>query len=296
VRCTGTTSNGASATIDVLIGSTPMPAMTVDGPLTISGGPSLLGPCGGAHANGALTLGGGTMTSSGPITSSSTVSGSVSVVDASGNPVTPQANRPLMEVPSFTTSEFCNNATYDLRADGTILTRATGAVATAIVSAINGWRRTGSSPVVWSASGPSVVGGTYCVSGNIVLSGNVGSSGSPLSISLIAIGGSVGISGNPFIKPALVDVLVVADGDVSLAGNASVANENYEGTVYAGAQCYFSGTARTDGQIICKNGAQPINATDYVTTTTVAGTPEITYSCGSTLARRKILQWIQVSN
>ena len=296
LRCTGTTTSGASATVDVLIGSTTMPAMTVDGPLTISGNPELLGACGGAHANGTLNLGGGTVTSSGPVSTSGSVMGSGNVVDTTGALISPRANQPTVDVPSFTTSEFCANADYDLRADGTIYTRATGSVVTAIASAVNGWQRTSSSPVKWSSGGPGTVGGTYCVYGNVIISGNTGSPGSPIPMSLIAVGGSVSISGGPYLKPALEDVLVVADGDVSLAGTSSSGYENYEGTVYAGAQCYIAGTANFDSPIICKNGSQPAGAIDYATTTTITGSPTISYACGSTLARRKILQWIQVSN
>ena len=297
LRCTGTTTSGASATVDVLIGSTIMPAMTVDGPLTISGNPDLLGAGGGAHSNGTLNLGGGTVTSSGPISSSGSVMGSGNVVDTTGALVSPRANQPTVEVPTFTTSEFCANADYDLRSDGTIYTRATGSVVTAITSAVNGWqRKTSPSPARWYGGGPATVGGTYCVSGNVEISGNTGSPGSPIALTLIAVGGSVSISGGPYLKPALEDVLVIADGDVALSGTSSSGYDNYEGTVYAGAQCYLSGTAAFDSQIICKNGSQPAGAIDYATTTTISGSPTITYACGSTLARRKILQWIQVSN
>ena len=297
MRCIGTTTNGASAQVDVIFGATPMPAMVVDGSLNMQGGPELLGACGGAHANVNLTITGGTVTSSGTLTATGSAGGAGSAVNASGTPISPAGSQMAIEVPSMSSAEFCGFADYELRADGTILHRASGATwtATSSGSAMFGWYRSSSSPVTWSGSG-AIGSGRWCVVGNADVSGNSGTAAFPLAISVFATG-SVRVSGNPFMVPDYEDVLIVADGDVWVAGNSSPSNENFEGVIYAGAQCRVGGTARINGQLMCKNNAQPANAIEHqVGASLVEGSPEIVYSCGTTLTRRKILEWIQVSN
>lgn len=293
MRCTGTTTDGASAVIDVVFGATPMPAVAVDSALIISGNPSVVGACGGVHANQHLTLS-GTTTSSGSITASGSVLGSGGVVSTTGSTITPQANQERIEIPTMSPGEFCVNADYDMRADGNVYVRGTGALIDATSTPYNGWKRSSASPVKWDVTGGSLVGGTFCVTGNVVLSGNPGSPGSPLPLTIYATG-SVEISGNPYLTPDTDDVMIVAAGDVSISGNPS-AGYSYEGSIYAGAQCKISGNPTVAGQVICKSGPQPAGAIEIVSVSEISGNPVITYGCGSTLTRRKILEWIQVSN
>ena len=49
------------------------------------------------------------------------------------------------------------------------------------------------------------MGGTYCIYCNAIISGNTGSPGSPIPMTLVAVGGSVSISGGPYLKPAHCD-------------------------------------------------------------------------------------------
>ena len=293
MRCTGTTTTGASASIDVVIGSTPMPAMAVDGPLDLAADASIVGSCGGVHTNGDLTLD-GDITTTGTVTSSGAITGSGSATTPSGTAVTPQASRPTVDIPELSSAEFCPNSTYELRANGTILHRPSGMTYTAIASAVFGWRRTSASPVLWEGSS-AIPPASYCIIGNVQMSGSVGTAATPVVLSMF-VTGSVKISGNPFLAPSYDDITVVADGDVWIAGTADASNENYEGTVFAGAQCRLSGTPRVAGQLMCKNRVQPSGAIEHAAVSTLIGHPEITYGCGSTLARRKILEWIQVSN
>ena len=293
MRCTGTTTDGASAIVDVVFGATPMPAMAVDGSLSISGNPTLIGECGGAHANVNLTMS-GTITSSGTISAVGVATGFA--VNQSGSPVTPMSNQEPIEIPALAPNDYCPGADFDLiGSTGYLYRRSDGQSFNANSVARNGFKRSSISPVVWDASGGSIVAGTYCVTGNVVVSGNPGSETSPLALTLL-VTGSVAISGNPFIVPALDGISIIATGDVSIAGNPSSSNENYEGSIYAGAQCKISGNPRIDGQVMCKNGAQPAGANEYASLNEVSGNPEISYSCGSMLARRKILEWMQVQN
>ena len=293
LRCTGTTADGARAVIDVVFGATPMPAMVVDGTLSISGNPGVLGACGGVHANENLVLS-GTTTSSGTIAASGSVSGSGTVVSPTGAMLTPLAAQSRIEVPALSPAEYCVHADYDMRADGNVYVRATGALIDATSTAYHGWKRSSASPVKWDVTGGSMGGGSFCVTGNVVISGNPGSPGSPLPISIFATG-SIEVSGNPYLRPDTDDIMFVAAGDVSISGNPT-SGVSYDGAIYAGAQCKISGNPTISSQIICKNGPQPAGAIEYIAVSEISGNPSITYGCGSTLARRKILEWIQVAN
>ena len=295
MRCVGTTPNGASATIDVIFGAQPMPAMAVDGSISMAGTPDVIGACGGVHANSNLTIASGSsVTSTGTISATGTVTNGGTVTNPSGTMLSPLAGQESIEIPSMSSAEFCPRADYDLRADGTIYERASGFTWPAVASAVMGWRRTSATPVIWTGAA-GMTSGTWCVAGNADIGGNVGSAVSPLAVSVIATG-SIRTAGRPFFVPDTEDYLFIADGDIYLAGNSDASNENFEGVVYAGAQCRMTGTARTVGQIMCKNGAQPTGAADWVVTNQIDGSPEISYGCGTSLTRRKILDWIQVSN
>ncbi len=291
-RCVATTPQNASAALDVTIGATPMPAIAAEGNLALNGNPSVLGPCGGAHANGNLTIS-GTTTTTGSMSATGSASGNAET--PAGVDITPLSGQPRIDIDSLNPMDWCGAADYDLFANGTLRTRATGVTVNATGSPVNGWRRTGSSPVVWTGSGNSLGGGTYCVQGNVTISGNTGSASSPLALTILA-SGSVQVSGNPYIIPDLNDISIMAGGDVSIAGNSNAANENYEGMIYAGAQCLIAGTPRIGGNVQCDNRGNPSGAAEYALLNEVNGNPEIVYSCGSSLARRKILGWIQVVN
>jgi hypothetical protein len=58
VTCTGTTPDGGSAEIRVVVGSTPFPGIVTDGDLQISGNPKVYGACGSVHANEVLVVSG----------------------------------------------------------------------------------------------------------------------------------------------------------------------------------------------------------------------------------------------
>ena len=50
-RCTGTSSDGGSVTIDAVVGMIPFPAVATEGTLRINGNPKIVGACGGVQAN-----------------------------------------------------------------------------------------------------------------------------------------------------------------------------------------------------------------------------------------------------
>jgi len=292
-RCVGTTLNGASAAIDVAIGSVPFPAMATEGDLTISGNPQLIGRCGGAHANQIVVVS-GTPVISGTMSASDTVEVSGQVRDTLNQRVTPLSRAPPLEIPDLDPLEYCATADFVLQADGWVLDRATGQTLDATSDPKFGWKLSSTSPAVWDFSGNTATGGTFCAMGNATISGNPGDPGSPANMSLIATG-SIKISGNPYLSAESPDgIVLLAGGDVTISGNPNAVSQNYQGLVYSGSQCEVSGNPRLGGQLLCKDKPNPPDANDYVSENKLNGNAEITFECNSTITgRRKVLGWVQ---
>lgn len=292
-RCVGTTSDGASASIDVAIGSVPFPAMATEGELKISGNPQLVGRCGGAHANQIMIVS-GTPVVSGNLSAADTVEVSGQVRDTLNRRVTPLSHAPPVEIPDIDPLEHCATADFVLQADGQVLDRTTGQTHDARSTSHFGWKLSGDSPPTWDFSGNAATSGTFCAMGNAIISGNPGSSGSPANMSVIATG-SIKVSGNPYLAAEDPNgILLLAGGDVTISGNPSAITQNYRGLVYAGSQCEVSGNPRLGGQLLCKDRPNPPGAENYVTENKLNGDAEIAFDCVSTITgRRRIVGWVQ---
>ena len=289
MRCTGETADGSVAEIDVVVGFTPSSGIVVDGPLTVSGNPTLTGMCGTAHANGNLGVS-GVPTARTALTSSATATGSAS--DSLGTVLPSLSNQPTLDVPNVNPMDYCTpGATHILQSNGFILEVATGILHDARSTEKFGWKRSSSSPVIWDGAGNSVSAGTFCAQGNVKLSGNTGSDASPLSLSLIA-SGSIEISGNPVIKPNHPEgISLMAAGDLSISGNPGT-NPNFSGLLYGGSQCKVAGNPGITGQLLCDNKANPAGSVDYAAINEISGNPKITYECGGNLFnKRRIFSW-----
>ncbi len=128
--------------------------------------------------------------------------------------------------------------------------------------------------------------------GNAWLKGSTGSSVAPKNISILA-SGSIRADGTPYIRPDQDDgILLMAGGDLSLAGNNTTGVDNYQGMLYAGAQCQAQGNAKTFGQLLCANGPQPVGATEYVATNGISGNFSLTFDCSANVFnKRRMLYW-----
>ena len=292
-RCWALTSDQGSASVDFVIGSTPLPGIVVDGSLKINGNPNIVGTCGSAHANEIVVVS-GNPTIEGTVTASDTVEVSGSINDTQGDPVEPLHHQPPVEVPDVDPWDFCGEADYILQANGFILDVATSVLHDARSDEVMGWKRGSSDPVQWDLASNTVTDGTYCVEGNAKVSGNPGVPGNPAQVSLIATG-SIELSGNPYIQPAHPDgALIVAGGDVSISGNPEGGNDNYHGLVYAAAQCKLSGNPSLFGNVVCRDGANPPGSMEFASENEISGNASIQYQCGGTLgARRRVLSWYQ---
>ncbi len=84
----------------------------------------------------------------------------------------------------------------------------------------------------------------------------------------------------------------MAGGDVRVAGNPSAGAYNYQGMIYAGAQCVAEGNATMFGQLLCANGPQPLGAIEHAVSHSMAGNFVLTFDCSSNVFnKRRVLYW-----
>ncbi len=290
VRCVATTTGGASATVEAVMARSTFPAVTVDGPLRITGNPWIRGDCGSIHTNALLDVHSWTRVA-GAVSSSGSVSGSANVRDLAGGPLGATAGAPVLPIPALSVTTYCGTADFTLRSDGFLVVNATGALYDARTTAKQGWLLTGTAPAVWTAGGTTITTGTYCVEGNARVTGNPGTAASPASVSLF-VQGSVEISGDPYLLArAPGGELVVAGGDVTMAGSAAT-GYNFQGLVYAGSQCIVAGAPRMLGQLVCKNAANPTNALPWAAGNDISGDLDLESACdGPVGGGRRLVSW-----
>ncbi len=292
VTCQGSTPDGGSAEVRVVVGSTPLPGIVTDGTLQISGNPQVYGACGSVHANDDVIIS-GNPNIAGTVSASDTVKGTYA--DSSGKVTKKKglSNQPPIEIPSLTAADFCNKADFILEADGKFYEVGPPKK---LVSANDaekkmGWKYAGSGK--WDVSGNSMAEGTYCVTGNVKISGNPsGPSGTALPLTILATG-SVDFSGNPTIKPDHPDgISVIAGGDLQISGNPSSTGLN--GLFYARSQCQFNGNPSVYGQVLCDNEKNAAGTENSVSENKINGNPLVVYNCGGMFGgTRRVLSWYQ---
>lgn len=302
MRCTATTSNGGRAVLDVILGVAALPAIAANGDLALGGNATVRGACGGVHANDDLSITSPNPVVGGTLTASDQVSGTAR--DTLGAAKSPVGLKPVVKIPAMSYADYCGapgtNATVN-RTDVEFWYTSTGLiyrrgnpvpfVATAVKQF--GWRLISLAPVTWEFANPTYENGKLCIEGNVTVSSGAGSAASPVAWSIIATG-SVKVSGSPFIVPATNDsIAIIAGGDIAISGNPGGSNENYEGLIYANAQCSISGNPTVAGQVLCRDQATGVGNADYAPTNIVTGNPTLTYGCGGILSRRTVFSWLQ---
>lgn len=298
-RCTGFGPDGARAQLDVVIGGITMPGFVFDGPLNISGSAQAIGRCGGVHANGAITIGGSNLISSGPVSSTSTVTGSIKT--PGGATVTPLQNQPAAAMPELLRAEMCRSAGYHLTESGDIYRKNSPTDSTflgnAIGSAVVGFKRSGAPPLTkWTLETKTPPANSYCIDGNLEISGGAGDEGAPARLSIYA-SGSVSVSGNPYMVSFDADsMLIYSGGDLKISGNPKAGLLSYGGAMYAKYQCDVSGNPTINGQMICDNEpSQPTSTIiEWATANNISGNPQLSYNCNMKYAStRRYMSWVQ---
>jgi hypothetical protein len=288
LRCRAETTEGATAEVEAIIGAVPMPAMAADGNVAFSGSPDILGACGGAHANGNIHASGGGPIIGTQVTATGTASGSWN--SPGGGAAPSLSGQPEIPIPDLNPMDFCAGAEFTLTSTGGILNTLTGITSPA---PSDGWSYNAGTNT-WTLTGGATVptAGTYCAQGNVWVQGSTGSAANPKSLSILATK-SVRIEGTPYLKADHDDgILVMAGGDVYLAGNPAAGSISYQGMAYAGAQCSAQGQATMIGQLLCANGPQPLGAIDWAPGNTVGGNFTLHFDCSANVFnKRRVLFW-----
>ena len=254
---------------------TPGTAVTVGGPLAISGNPTIAGANGGVHANGNLSLSGNPT-----ISSNATASGTYS---ASGNPAIggiAAGGQPLVTIPTINPAQFFDSRDFRLASDGNVYNK-DGVVQPKSGGKWNGWDYSSGK---WSLSGNTTINATLYIEGDAVISGNIGSTANPWVTTIIATK-SIEVSGNPKMRPPTTtdagslyrsgteNLLLVAGGDVKISGNP---NQSYQGIIAAHEQLSLSGNPTLNGFIVVENAAN--SGGSYADNNTISGNIGITYN------------------
>ena len=232
----------------------------------------------------------GNPTVDGEVTASDTVISSGTITDAAGYVVVPRSDEPPVDIPDYDPLDYCAAADYVLK-DGWVVTVGPPRDSSFAGSGdVLGWSWD-SVTNEYSLKGNQAVDGVVCAYGNITITGNAGSNGDPLQITLLATG-SVNVGGNPKLAAAHPDgILIVAEGDLDISGNASGTTPAYSGMLYAGSQCRTNGTPSLGGHLLCYNAEDPAGAIDLIDENKVNGTPSITYDCTGVRQRTSIASW-----
>jgi hypothetical protein len=284
----GETRDGGVAEVGVVLAAPSFRAIVSNGDLMLPGNPDVLGPCAGVHANGVLSVS-GHPTVDGEATASEDIILNGTIYNAAGGIVIPELAGEI-EVPEHDPLDYLGQADYVLHDGWVVSIRPTRDSALATGSGVRGWKWNAGQQT-WSLTGSRAEGGTYFVFGDVELTGNAGSDGAPLEITIIATG-SVKVAGNPKIKAAHPDgILILAGGDVDIAGVASGITLSYAGLIYARSQCQVNGTPSIGGHVLCFDAPNQPGAANLVTHNKVNGTPQVTYDCSGERRRTMVASW-----
>jgi hypothetical protein len=272
VRATGYGPDNTKVVLEAVISYISLPAVVVNGDLTISGNATIAGTEGSVHANADLTISGGAATVSGTVTASGTYTGSL---PGSGGAA------PL-PIPLVRASDHRFKADFVLESNGTITC---GASAGCAGGYAYGATICGASPCnywvynagdnSWTISGNDATNGTYYVEGPARISGNAGTTLVPIAITIIAEG-SIEISGNPDLAPDYPELLFVTDGDLKISGGIDTPLVA-AGQMLVHEQVSISGNPSLSGQLLVENAT---SVDPLVTNNTISGNPTITYNGG----------------
>jgi hypothetical protein len=255
----------------------PSTAFTIGGNIRANSEMNIEGACGGMHVNGWLDQN-GTVVVDGDLSLTDSLIGNGAIEDTLGNPVIVTEGADSVELPQLDPMDYCGEADYILRG-GYVITVGSPLDSTELLGPkVLGWTYDHSQDV-YTVDTSVGVPGTVCTLGNVKV---MGKTIPPLPLSVLATG-SVEV-GNSLITADHSDgLLIVAGGDVVMNGIGEVGVDNFSGLIYAGSQCELNGNAILGGQLVCRDGPDPVGARDLTTDNAIAGGPTIRFDCITTL-------------
>jgi cytoskeletal protein CcmA (bactofilin family) len=283
IRATGFGPRGTTATLEQMLTPIKMPALLVDGDLTLDGSVQIIGSQGSVHSNGNLLVDGNNVT----VTQDATATGTLTA-NAGWNPGGLESGgMPKIPLPDIHAVDYFNDSDFVLQADGRITNKAdtttycnAGANQNACRNVVppggtNGFGWTFQAATGWDLSQNTANSATYYAKTDVKVTGNTsGPSASALALTIIAEG-NIEISGNPDLMPEPAsELMFVTDKDLKINGNFAQPL-TVEGRILVREQIDFAGNPTLAGQVIVQN--VPTVST-LVTNNTVAGNVTLSYN------------------
>ena len=295
VRSIGFGRDGATATVEMVIGVIPFPGIVTGGPLRIDGSPVINGPGGGIHTNSDLDVNGNPqMEQFANASGSISVGGSISTGPPpvyGDSPADTSDSEPPLDLPDINPADFIGMADF-------VITFSGGSCFTNGIPGL---------PFDWSCdpggnrivAGNDIPPGTYHTTGNVNISGNPGEGVGGISLTILA-DGYVEISGNPEMNPALttggISYGVVAGTDLKVNGSPS---NPYTGVYYCRHQLDFSGNPEITGMVIALDDDDFGTPTNIVVREgdgfmKISGNPTITTVATGVFTTKVVAGWREV--
>lgn len=260
IRATGFGPRGTQAVLEQMLTPIKMPALLVDGDLTLGGDARVAGSQGSVHANGDLVVEGDAVL----VERNATASGTVVAGEDWEPGELESGGMPRVPAPDIHAADHFADADFVLQADGRITSPAgstsycdassDGQACRGVTppggTAPFGW--TYDAATGWDLSEGVANAATYYVKGDVRITGSVGTAMAPVALTIVAEG-NIDITGNPSLRsePAS-ELLFVTDKDLRCAGDATVPVV-FEGRVLVREQVEMSGQPTITGQVVVQS-------------------------------------------
>jgi hypothetical protein len=281
VRSIGTTTTGSTAAIEQVYMAVPVPALLVNGNVSLQGNTQISGQNGSVHANGNITVVGNSVCAQENFSATATITGtpaggatcnqaadklegSAPVNIRNLNPGDYQALAQIklsyVLVPQGGGGNMNVVAKYYIKNAGVWVAQANGAEPA-------GWTFNGNA-FKWSTNG-NMPQSVYYVETHVSLGGNVQApppapGNTPAQMTIFAegsieVGGGAKVVSHPTVNlntlPTIGPVALLAGQDIDMAGNGASGATTFSGLVYCRHQIEITGTPSLNGQVVALNVA-----------------------------------------
>jgi cytoskeletal protein CcmA (bactofilin family) len=265
IRAIGFGPRGTRAVLEQMLTPIKMPALLVDGDLTMGGNAQVIGTQGSVHANGDLEIDGNSVT----IEQNATATGDIIANDGWDPGQLESGSMPRIPLPDIHAINYFNDADFVLQADGRITNKADTTTYCVAGGGGDGCRGVtppgGNGPFGWrfnaagqewdlnpQGNGNDTNSATYYARTDVRITGSPGSNAAPVLLTVIAEG-DIEVTGNPDLRPEpLSELQFVTDQDLRIAGDIAIPVA-FEGRIMVREQIDFAGSATLAGQVIVQN-------------------------------------------
>lgn len=269
VQSVGVGRNNATATIEVLFGSLPMPGMIVDGQLRINGNPIFAGVGGSVHSNGTLDFDGNPCAHQYFSSASNIIDPGHAATGPGCNGSNVFPSQPLIPVPDYVISNWATDPAVPdpdmiFRPDGTIWKKNTApwtdpraaiAAHAGLPAGYTAYRGVPGSPCASSCSGDfTEINGSGTALQRWAFDGDgnkklwaLGGDSMVGGRTYYSSGGSLSISGNPGDPSTPAVVTLLADGYIDISGNPRLAPKDANVQMMVGTDLKISGNPGGSG-------------------------------------------------